>query len=91
MPHNFYWDAKSIAVEEDTRKQVEKQIEKALDYSGSDASSKVRPCHQQELSNVHLFQYNPLKNEAYGEIKCCCGDEVARFTVDIDSKEITYY
>jgi hypothetical protein len=90
MEQNFYWDARSIAVEESVKNVVEKQIERVLDYTGSSDSNMIKPCHTDPAS-VHLYQYNPLKNEAYGEIICCCGDDVTRFTVHIDSKEITYY
>jgi hypothetical protein len=91
MQTSFYWDAKSIAVEENVKNEVERHMEKALDWTGSSEGDKIRPCHLEDSPSVHLFQYNPLKNEAYGEIFCCCGDEVKRFAYNIDSKEITYY
>ncbi|MEF8823870.1 MAG: hypothetical protein V5B78_05410 [Desulfohalobiaceae bacterium] len=90
MEQKFYWDAKSIAVEESVKDVVEKQVERVLDYTESSHNEMVKPCHN-EPASVHLFQYNPLKNEAYGEIQCCCGDDLTRFTVHLDSKEITYY
>ncbi len=91
MEQKFTWDAKSIAVEEPVKDEVERQLTKALDYTKSGESGTIQPCHMEEPARVHLFQYNPLKNEAYGEIKCCCGDDLTRFTVRIDNREITYY
>ena len=91
MEKMFYWDAKSIAVDETVKNEVERHMEKILDFTGSSQGEKLQPCHLQDPASIHLFQYNPLKNEAYGEIFCCCGDEIKRFTYNIDSKEITYY
>jgi len=91
MTQTFQWDAKSIAVEGAIRNAVEEHMEKVLDYSGASHSGKIHPCHLGEPVLVHLYQYNPLKNEAHGEIKCCCGEEVKRFTMNVDTKEITYY
>jgi len=91
MEQKFTWDAKSIAVDEPIKDEVERQIAKVLDYGPAEESGKIRPCHMEEPSKVHLFQYNPLKNEAYGEITCCCGDDLTRFTVRIDDRDITYY
>jgi len=90
MQQKFYWDEKSITVEEWVKNEIEKVIENILDYSGLQEGAKVKPCHN-DPAYVHVFQYNPLKNEAYGEIQCCCGGELTKFVLDIDSKQITYY
>jgi len=90
MARKFYWDEKSIAVEDAAKNEIETVIENILDYSESPDSAKIKPCHN-EPAYVHVFQYNPLKNEAYGEIQCCCGDELTKFALNIDSKEISYY